>query len=143
VVTEHRLEPVLGEVAQRRGGDDVEFGESVLALEGDAAELVTRQGRDPPHPGTLLGRGAGRQHPVHVDAGRPEDLEGAGTDHVGGRRRQRSCPALDDHVVDPLLGEEERGDQPHRTAADHQYGRRPGQSVERRRGGVRRHRRPS
>ena len=143
MVAEHGLEPMLGEVAERRGRDDVEFGELVLALERDPAELVAHEGRHPSDPGTVLGRGTGGQHLVHVDTGRPKDFEGAGTDDVGRRRRQAPGAALDDDVVDALLGEEQRGDESHRTAAHHQDGRRARHPIERRFGRGCPHSRPS
>ncbi len=121
VVPQDGLEPVLRQVAQRGRRHPVELVDAVLALEGDASELVAHQRGDPPHPRTLGRVLAGGQDPFHVDAGGPQDLEGPGVGHVGGRGGLGTVPSFDHHVVDPLAGEEHRRHQPHRAAAHHQH----------------------
>src|SRR6185312_11593450 len=71
-------------------------------------------------PGAAFGE-ARRAHRV-LDAALPEDFHGAGVDAARFRRQRGAAMALDQERAYAVLREQQRGREPHRTAAGNQNG---------------------
>jgi hypothetical protein len=119
-VSEERLEPMLGEIAKWMGAGrrlDLRF---VQALEWDMAKLGSPKRRNPADPSPFGWDLAEAIDLHHVDAEAPQDFERSCAHDVGRRGGLNLGALLDDHHFDAKLAEQQRLDQPHRTAADHE-----------------------
>ncbi len=112
LVDEQRFEPVLREVAERRGRDRQDV--VALALEGQAPDEVASELGHPVHRAAVGGVLRDRPDALDVEPDLPPHLEGARVDDVGSGGPLRSVPPLDHEDGAPEPVEEERGGEPDR-----------------------------